>query len=81
MAASQVVLIAYAAWLTEQFGLALGVIGALAIALGVGELMPKTIANATIDRLLHHAHIVLTAGDSIRLTQATAGKGVTPLTN
>ena len=48
---------------------------------GFDELMPKTIANATIDRLLHHAHIVLTAGDSIRLTQATAGKGVTPPTN
>ena len=48
---------------------------------GFDELMPKTIANATVDRLLHHAHIVLTAGDSIRLTQATAGKGVTPLTN
>ncbi|MEZ5342018.1 MAG: ATP-binding protein [Acidimicrobiales bacterium] len=30
-------------------------------------------------RLMHHAHIVLTNGDSIRLTQATAGKGVTPL--
>ena len=30
---------------------------------------------------LHHAHVVMTAGDSIRLTQATAGKGVTPLTN
>ncbi len=42
--------------------------------------MPKTIANATVDRLLHHAYVVLTAGDSIRLTQATAGKGVTPLT-
>jgi DNA replication protein DnaC len=41
--------------------------------------MPKTIANATVDRLLHHAHVVLTAGDSIRLTQATTGKGVTPL--
>ena len=40
--------------------------------------MPKTIAN--VDRLMHHAHVVLTAGDSIRLTQATAGKGVTPLT-
>ena len=48
---------------------------------GFDELMPKTIANATVDRLLHHAHIVLTTGDSIRLTQATAGKGVTPLTN
>ena len=48
---------------------------------GFDELMPKTIANATVDRLLHHAHVVMTAGDSIRLTQATAGKGVTPLTN
>ena len=47
---------------------------------GFDELMPKTIANATVDRLLHHAHIVLTAGDSIRLTQATVGKGVRPLT-
>jgi DNA replication protein DnaC len=46
---------------------------------GFDELMPKTIANATVDRLLHHAHVVLTAGDSIRLTQATAGKGVMPL--
>lgn len=45
---------------------------------GFDELMPKTIANATVDRLLHHAHVVLTAGDSIRLTQATAGKGVMP---
>ncbi len=48
---------------------------------GFDELMPKTIANATVDRLMHHAHVVLTTGDSIRLTQATAGKGVTPLTN
>ena len=48
---------------------------------GFDELMPKTIANATVDRLMHHAHVVLTAGDSIRLTQATAGKGVTPLTH
>ena len=48
---------------------------------GFDELMPKTIANATVDRLMHHAHLVLTAGDSIRLTQATAAKGVTPLTN
>ena len=42
---------------------------------GFDELMPKTIANATVDRLLLHAHIVMTAGDSIRLTQAIAGKG------
>jgi DNA replication protein DnaC len=46
---------------------------------GFDELMPKTIANATVDRLMHHAHIVITAGDSIRLTQATRGKGVRPL--
>jgi DNA replication protein DnaC len=46
---------------------------------GFDELMPKGIANATVDRLLHHAHIVLTTGDSIRLTQATRGKGVKPL--
>jgi DNA replication protein DnaC len=45
---------------------------------GFDELMPKTIANATVDRLLHHAHVVLTAADSIRLTQATAGKRATP---
>ena len=47
---------------------------------GFDELMPKTIANATVDRLMHHAHLVVTTGDSIRLTQATHGKGVTPLT-
>lgn len=47
---------------------------------GFDELMPKTIANATVDRLMHHAHLVVTTGDSIRLTQATGGKGVTPLT-
>jgi hypothetical protein len=46
---------------------------------GFDVLLPKTIANATVDRLLHHAHLVITTGDSIRLTQATAGKGVTPL--
>ncbi len=47
---------------------------------GFDELMPQTIADATVDRLLHHALIVLTAGDSIRLTQAADGKWVTPLT-
>ena len=47
---------------------------------GFDELMPKTIANATVDRLMHHAHLVVTTGDSIRLTQATGGKGVTPIT-
>ena len=28
--------------------------------------------------LLHHAHVVVTQGDSFRLTQATSGKGVKP---
>ena len=43
------------------------------------ELIPKSLANATVDRLLHHAHVVETSGESIRLTQALAGKGVMPL--
>jgi hypothetical protein len=47
---------------------------------GFDELMPKTLATATVDRLLHHAHVLITDGtDSYRLAQATAGKGVTPL--
>ena len=41
---------------------------------GFDELMPKTIATATVDRLLHHAHVIITDGqDSYRLAQATAG--------
>ena len=43
------------------------------------ELMPKTLATATVDRLLHHAHICQTTGDSVRLSQALAGQGVSPL--
>ncbi len=47
---------------------------------GFDELMPKTIATATVERLLHHAHVLITDGqDSYRLAQATAGKGVMPL--
>ena len=42
--------------------------------------MPKTLATATVDRLLHHAHIVITEGISLRLAEATAGKEVIPLT-
>ena len=48
---------------------------------GFDELMPKTLATATVDRLLHHAHVCITAGDSVRLAQATAGKGVVPLSH
>jgi hypothetical protein len=47
---------------------------------GFDELMPKTLATATVDRLLHHAHVCQTSGESVRLSQAIAGQGVTPLT-
>lgn len=47
---------------------------------GFDTIMPKTLATATVDRLLHHAHVVLTEGNSHRLAEATAGKGVMPLT-
>ena len=48
---------------------------------GFDELMPKSMATATVDRLMHHAHVIITEGqDSYRLAQATAGKGVRPLT-
>jgi DNA replication protein DnaC len=43
---------------------------------GFDELIPKSIATANVDRLLHHAHVVITEGQhSYRLAQATAGKG------
>jgi DNA replication protein DnaC len=49
---------------------------------GFDELMPKTLAAATVDRLLHHAHVLITDGsDSYRLAQATAGEGVKPLSS
>lgn len=43
---------------------------------GFDEIMPKTIATALVDRLMHHAHICQTSGKSIRLMEATAGQGV-----
>ncbi|WMY77456.1 ATP-binding protein [Citricoccus sp. I39-566] len=46
---------------------------------GFDELLPKTLATATVDRLLHHAHVCKTTGDSVRMTQAMAGRGVMPL--
>lgn len=46
---------------------------------GFDQLMPKTLATATVDRLLHHAHVVVTDGESFRLAEATRGKGVRPL--
>jgi DNA replication protein DnaC len=46
---------------------------------GFDELMPKTLATATVDRLLHHAHLCQTTGESVRLSQAMTGKGVVAL--
>ncbi len=46
---------------------------------GFDTIMPKALATATVDRLLHHAHVVVTEGSSLRLAEATAGKGVVPL--
>ncbi|MEC3980860.1 IS21-like element helper ATPase IstB [Amycolatopsis sp. H20-H5] len=47
---------------------------------GFDSITPKTLATATVDRLLHHAHLVLTKGESHRLAEAIAGKGVVALT-
>ena len=47
---------------------------------GFDTLMPKTLATATVDRLLHHAHVIVTEGTSLRLSDATDGRGVMPLT-
>jgi DNA replication protein DnaC len=46
---------------------------------GFDELMPKTLATATVDRLLHHAHLCQTSGESVRLSQALNGAGVVAL--
>ena len=47
---------------------------------GFDELLPATLATAAVDRFMHHAHIVVTEGDSYRFAQARDHKGVTPLT-
>ncbi|WP_275414796.1 ATP-binding protein [Plantactinospora mayteni] len=39
----------------------------------------ETLATATVDRLLHHAHVVVTQRDSYRFNQAIAGHGVKAL--
>jgi DNA replication protein DnaC len=46
---------------------------------GFDELMPKTLATAMVDRLMHHAHVCQTSGDSVRLAQAVSGAGVKAL--
>lgn len=46
---------------------------------GFDQLMDHTIATALVDRLMHHAHPVVTEGESVRLNDAVNGKGVKPL--
>ncbi|MFI6368596.1 ATP-binding protein [Nocardia sp. NPDC050630] len=46
---------------------------------GFDTIMPETWVIAAMDRLLYHAHLALTQGDSHRLAEALAGKGVMPL--
>lgn len=46
---------------------------------GFDTIMPKALATPAVDRLLHHAHLVLTEVSSRRLAEAAAGKGVKPL--
>lgn len=47
---------------------------------GFDTIMPKTLATAAVDTLLHHAHVIITEGSSLRLAEATTGRGVMPLT-
>ncbi len=35
--------------------------------------------TATVDRLMHHAHVCATTGDSVRLSEALSGHGVVAL--
>ncbi|MFI6396425.1 ATP-binding protein [Nonomuraea sp. NPDC050540] len=42
--------------------------------------MVSTLATATVDRLLHHAHVVVTQGVSFRLTEAIRGRELKLLT-
>ena len=42
-------------------------------------IFPKGLATAAVDRLLHHAHVIVTDGRSHRLTEAVEGRGVRSL--
>jgi hypothetical protein len=44
------------------------------------DLARFALATATVDRLLHHAHLIIAEGGSQRLAEAVAGTGVVPLT-
>jgi hypothetical protein len=50
-----------------------------AITRGIPLHRPPGFSEPARFRLLHHAHLVLTKGDSHRLAEALAGKGVIPL--
>lgn len=46
---------------------------------GFDSIMPKTIATAAVDRLPHHARIVLTEAPATASSRAATGRGVRPL--
>ena len=46
---------------------------------GFDQPMDKTIAATLVDRLMHPAELIVTEGESVRLADALAGKGVVPL--
>jgi DNA replication protein DnaC len=46
---------------------------------GFDTIMPKSLATAAVDRLLHHAHLVVAEGSSLRMAEAMAGRGVVAL--
>ena len=41
---------------------------------GYDTIMPKTLATAAVE-FLHHAHVIITEGTSLRLAEATTGRG------
>ena len=45
---------------------------------GFDQLMDKTIASALVGRLMHHAHVIVTDGESVRRADAMSGKGWCP---
>lgn len=45
------------------------------------SIFPKGLATAAVDRLLHHAHVIVTEGQSKRLADALGGRGVRPLSS
>ena len=46
---------------------------------GFDTIMPKSLATAAVDRLLHHAHLVVAEGSSLRMAEAMVGRGVVAL--